>query len=306
MRYDTEALIKAYQETGSIWKAGKKLGIPGQTVHSKLVAVGYKFANSQWTDEELDELRELAGHHTIAQIASKLGRPYNGVAIKISRLGLANNYGNTGQRKPPRTTAYSKDNTKKYSQEIASMGLRLRQYALMRNLNLENLVQALQRYEPKWWQEYVETHAAKPKTNCPYCNVEFWPLSGKQVYCSRKCGNDARTDNGYFGGRRRETIGLAEKTCQLCGRQNVKGLSSHHMIGKENDPENEYLVALCPGCHQLVTILGSRAFAGTSEVWESLIQLAMIRKFGHDKNIGAVYCSVEIEILSKEEAALYE
>jgi hypothetical protein len=73
------------------------------------------------------------------------------------------------------------------------------------------------------------------------------------------------------------------------------------MIGKENDPENEYLVALCPGCHQLVTLLGGRTFAGTAEVWESLIQLAMIRKYGSDPKMSGVFCSVEIEILSKDD-----
>jgi len=56
----------------------------------------------------------------------------------------------------------------------------------------------------------------------------------------------------YFGGNRLNTIGLISKTCQLCMRKVEKGLSSHHIIGKEKDPENQYLIALCSGCHKLV------------------------------------------------------
>jgi molybdenum-dependent DNA-binding transcriptional regulator ModE len=42
MKHTVEELIEAYKETGSVWKAGKKLGIPGQSVHSRLSALGYK------------------------------------------------------------------------------------------------------------------------------------------------------------------------------------------------------------------------------------------------------------------------
>lgn len=306
MRLDRETIIKAYQDTGSVWKAGKILGIPGQTVHSKLIALGYPLANSKWTEEELAELAELAGHFTIAEIASKLGRPYNGVAIKISRLGYSDRFGNRQTRKPPRKAIWNKEHVERYCREIDELGIAVTKYASQNNLKTEILVKAIQLHAAEWWELYASKNAVKPKTKCLYCDTEFWPMSHKQMYCERKCANEARTDNGYFGGRRRETIGLAEATCQLCGRKNVKGLSSHHMIGKENDPENEYLVALCPGCHQIVTILGGRNFTGTSEIWESLIQLVMIRKFGHQKDIGGVFCSVEIEIISKEQAESYE
>jgi hypothetical protein len=306
MAFTNEDLIAAYRETGSVWKAGKLLGIPGQNVHSRLSAIGYKFANGQWTEEELEELKELAGHFTIAQIASKLGRPYNGVAIKISRLGLSNRYGNSQRRKPPKVTKWSKASVAKYVEDIDQQQIKITRYATQNNLPIELLVRAIQNHQPLWWLAYCEKNAVKPKTECPYCKTDFWPLSKKQIYCSRSCANDSRTDNGYFGGRRRETIGLAEKICQLCARKNVKGLSSHHMIGKENDPDNEYLIALCPGCHQLVTLLGGRNFAGTPEVWEALIQLAMIRKLGDNKEMAAIFCSVEIELISKDKLKSFE
>jgi len=161
-------------------------------------------------------------------------------------------------------------------------------------------------YLTQSWANYTEKNAVKEKTNCPYCASEFWPLGHKQIYCTRKCANEARVDNGYFGGKRRETIGLAERTCQLCGRKDVKGLSSHHMLGKENDPENQYLVALCPGCHHLVTLLGGRNFTATPELWEGLIQLVLIRKNGDNPAFRGIYCSVEIEPIMDHNEDDYE
>ena len=295
MRYDNEQIIEAYKQFGSVWKAGKHLGMAGQSVHERLRSIGYQIASAQWTHQELDELKTLAQEMTIGEIAHRLGRPYNGVAIKISRLGLGNRYGNKRKIKVPRTGEYTKARVKGYMDEIDSTGIKVSGIAKQNGFKVENLVKAIQKHYPEWWDAYSEANAAKPKTKCPYCETDFWPLSGRQIYCTRKCANDARVDNGYFGGRRRETIGLLEATCQLCGRQNVKGLSSHHMIGKENDPNNDYLIALCPGCHQIVTILGGRNFAGTSEVWESLIQLVLIRKHGADKDFRGIFCSVEIE-----------
>jgi hypothetical protein len=305
-RFTTEEIIKAYMECGSVWKAAKSLGLSGQTVHERLRAVGYKLANSQWTDEEVTELKELAGQVPISVIASRLGRPYAGVAKKIQTLGIGSGTGSFRQRKPKRTEKYFKHNLKTYIDEIDKSGSKVTTYAKANGLDVEKLAASFQAYYPDWWLAYSEAHAVKDKTTCPYCETEFWPLGHKQIYCTRKCGNDSRVDNGYFGGKRRETIGLAEKTCQLCGRKDVKGLSSHHMIGKENDPENEYLVALCPGCHNLVTLLGGRNFTATPEIWEGLIQLVLIRKNGANPEFKGVYCFVEIEPITDFNEEGYE
>lgn len=300
MRVTNEEIIKAYQETGSVWRAGKKLGMAGQTVHEKLKALGIKLQNSQWTEEELEELRQLANQLTIAQIANRLGRPYNGVAIKISRLGLGERFGNKGSKKIPRTGEYNKDKIKSYIAEMDSGNIKITKFAKQNSLKVESLVRAAQRYFPEWYEAYAEKNAAKPKAKCPYCELEFWPQSAKQIYCNRQCANSARTDFSYFGGNRRNTIGLAEGVCQLCGNHTTKGLSSHHMIGKENDPENKYLIALCQGCHHIVTIVSGRKFAATPEAWEVLIQLVLIRKHGHDKKMMGVNVEVDIDFITED------
>lgn len=298
-------IIDAYLATGSVWAAGKKLGLAGQTVHEKLKAMGHKLPSSEWTDAELEELKELAGQMTIAQIANRLGRPYNGVALKISRLGIGQRFGNKQSKKLPRTGEFTKAKIEFYIQEIEQDNLKVTTYARQNSIGIEPLVKALQRYAPDWYERYCETHAVKPKTKCPYCEVGFWPLNHKQIYCNRECANQARVDNSYFGGRRRETIGLLEGICQLCNQHTPKGLSSHHMLGKENDPDNEHLIALCSGCHHIVTLVAGRKFAATEEAWEVLMQLVIFRKNGHDPNFRGVFTSVSIDIITAENEHIY-
>lgn len=300
-----QEIVDAYLKTGSVWKAGKLLGLSGQTVHQRLKAIGHKIQGSEWTEEELAELTALANEMTIAQIANRLGRPYNGVAIKISRLGLGQRFGNKQKRKIPRTGEYVKTKIADYIEAIEAQNIKLTKFSKMNSLNVDSLVYAIQKFYPEWYEKYCEKNAVKPKTKCPYCESEFWPLSVKQIYCNRKCADQARTDNSYFGGKRRTTIGLLEGICQLCGAKDMPGLSSHHIKGKENDPDNDHLIALCQGCHQIVTIVAGRRFAATPEAWEVLMQLVIMRKNGHDPDFVGVYTTVEIEMITTANAHLY-
>ena len=95
-RTSSEAIVNAYRETGSVWRAGKRLGIAGQTVHDRLVALRYPLVAPQWSAEELDELRTLyADGVNLSEISSRLGRSYAGVACKANRIGL-----HADQRRP--------------------------------------------------------------------------------------------------------------------------------------------------------------------------------------------------------------
>jgi 5-methylcytosine-specific restriction endonuclease McrA len=301
-----QEIIDTYLKTGSVWKTGKLLGIAGQTVHERLKALGHKLPGSEWSDAEIEELKNLANQMTIAQIANRLGRPYNGVALKISRLGLGQRFGNKQKKKIPRTGEYTKAKIKEYIDQIEAQNIRLTKFAKTSGLNVDSIVYAAQQFYPEWYDGYCEKNAVKPQTTCPYCENLFWPLSHKQLYCQRTCADKARVDNSYFGGRRRETIGLLEGICQLCNQHTPKGLSSHHIKGKENDPENEHLIALCQGCHNIVTILSGRRFVATEEAWEVLMQLVILRKNGHNPDFLGVYTTVSIDPITTENQHLYE
>jgi len=83
---------EAYEETKSIWKAGKRLGMGGQSVHERLVKMGVKLRNPKFTDAEILLLKSSyviyrdAGK--IAELATRMGREKTTICGKARTLGL--------------------------------------------------------------------------------------------------------------------------------------------------------------------------------------------------------------------------
>jgi hypothetical protein len=301
MAITNQQIIEAYQQTGSVWKAGKLIGLSGQSVHERLTKIGYKLSDSMWTDEEYEELKSLVGHFTIAEIANKLARPYAGVALKISRLGLSNQYANKQMQKVPKNGQFTKPNVSKYIKEIDESKATLSQYAIKNNLHKQSLNTAIQKHFPEWYSSYCEKNGTGIKIKCPECQEDFWQMTKRHFFCSGTCSNRYRIDQDYFGGKRKQTIGLAEQICQICKRHVTKGLSSHHIIGKENDPDNLNLIALCQGCHKLVTQTAGRNFVGDTDCWESLIVLSLLRKHGFKDEFKNLGVTVDIQYNEDDE-----
>lgn len=304
LKASTEHIVAAYRETGSVWKAGKQLGMAGQSVHERLRAIGYPLARRSWTQEETAELKQLmANGLTISDVAHRLGRTYAGVACRASRTGLPST--RERPRRIPRGAGYDKVAVGRHLKTLESTGVKVTQYARAQGLDVDTLVMAFQRHYADRWRDYLATHSPLPEKVCEYCEDVFIPANGKQRFCTRACGTRSSTDRTYFGGRRRETVGLAEGVCQLCGRKDAKGLSSHHVLGKENDPGNTELVALCPGCHKIVSHLGGRAFVDDPRAWEALIALAWTRRHGPeihaDPTVKVLYTEVNIEVWDEDE-----
>lgn len=304
MKATREQIVDAYLRTGSVWKTARELGMCGQSVWERLRAIGHPLGARDWEGEEVAELRSLAGTMPIGEIAKHLGRPYAGVACKLSEIGVSGM--SPRQRKIPRGQGFTKAKMLKLIKAAEIDLLPITKFCRRRRINVDTFVLAAQKHFPERWSAYVAARSPIPQRACDYCGGIYVPMSGKQRACSRKCQADMRVDRSYFGGKRRSTIGLAERTCQLCGRRDVKGLSSHHMLGKENDPDNTMLIALCPGCHQVVGMLGRMKFTDTEQGWENLIVLAAIRRGGDQKrDAAAVHVSVDIEWLDEEEAEAY-
>jgi 5-methylcytosine-specific restriction endonuclease McrA len=293
-KFETEEIVSAYLRTGSVWKAGKLLGMAGQSVHERLRAIGHPLNNRSWEIDEIAELKLLSGNMAISEVASRLGRTYAGIACKMSEIGLEGVKKHIA--KPKRDANFTKPITKNHIKIIDKNNLSIREHSIQSGIGIEVFIQAVERHFPEWWHSYKEKNSQVEMRKCVYCDKDYIPMTKKTKYCSRVCGGRSRTDISYFGGKRRNTIGLKEATCQLCGKQGVKGLSSHHMIGKENDLDNNYLVALCMGCHKIVTFLASRTFVLKPEVWEALIQLCVLRSQGRDSAVAGVYCYVELEL----------
>lgn len=301
-KVSNEQVIAAYRATGSVWQAGKRLGIVGQSVWERLKALGYPMRATRWTAAEFAELRALAGHCTISEIAHRLGRPYSSVATKISQLGIGSRVGNRRRRKTPREPAFTGAEAVRHMAGLEAYDGSARAYCIANSLSLELLVKAIQRECPARWDEYARRRSSLAERACPECGRAFTPLTKKQACCSRECSKWLRVDRQYFGGRRKSAVGLREGVCQLC-LSSEKTLSAHHVAGKENDPDNLELIALCSGCHQLVGILAGGAWIRDPERWEFAINLALVRQLSGDETPPAyVHTCVEIEMEAFDQA----
>jgi hypothetical protein len=294
-RTPTEDIVAAYLRTGSVWKAGRDLGLAGQTVHERLRAIGHQMNNQAWTDEECAYLTEMISNGvTAGEAGARLGRSFAAVTCKLNEIGVSR-YGKPREVKVPRGAGYDKTSMGRHIKAITTSDALPTRYCRAHGLNINVFVTAAQKHFPDEWQA-IAARSGIPQRECPYCKAEFYPANGKQQWCSRKCGADSARDASYFGGKRNQAIGMAEGVCQLCGREGHHRLSAHHVFGKENDPDNDVMVALCGGCHQIVTLLGGRAFIDDQTSWETLISLAWLRRHGADDHDGkALYVCVEIE-----------
>jgi hypothetical protein len=181
-----------------------------------------------------------------------------------------------------------KNATRRYLKALEIYPGTLREFCDESGIPRDMLTRSIQRHFPERWNSYAALHSSHAPIECPYCHISFVPMNARQTYCTQVCARDARVDKVYFGGRRRETIGLAEGECQLCFRTNVKGLSSHHVLGKGNDPDNEQLIALCPGCHDLLGLLSRRKFLNDAG-WTRLRELVEARRDAEDKSAEIVH-----------------
>ena len=64
-KFSNEEIIRAYKETGSVWKAAKLLGACGQSVWERLKRLNYTLPGEAWAQEEIKELVALAPQCTI-------------------------------------------------------------------------------------------------------------------------------------------------------------------------------------------------------------------------------------------------
>lgn len=146
---------------------------------------------------------------------------------------------------------------------------------------------------PEQWKVIKQSGRTK---KCKYCKNDFLFSATSQLFCCNKCRYDFKTDQEYFGGKKLKTYGLSDRVCQVCGRKDSPGLTPHHILGKENDPKDKYLVSICRGCHSLITDLGRRNFLLEKEKIELLIKLAIIRKLA-DNSVKLLFnSSVRVDL----------
>ena len=283
-RVDIESIIRVYEATHSIWKTGKQLGVPGQTVHERLRKHGVPITgNTAWTEEELDEVRTMVESSvSIKEMAERLNRTYAGVACKLNEIGFTN-YRKVQRKKVRNKSGYDKASVKKHLAFLtANPTVKITQHCRSVGLNVDSLVYALQKHFPTEFDQYLLAHHGDiVRRACVGCGANFVPSNGKQQFCTRTCASAHHQDRKYFGGKRMTAVGMRERECQVCAKVNATTMHAHHVIGKVNDPDNNHMVALCAGCHRLVGFAARvRGLVDSPEAWRRLIRLAWFEAHG--------------------------
>lgn len=300
MKATNQQIIAAYKSTGNVWRAAKSLGMAGQSVWERLRALDYPMVSRAWSREEIAELRQLVPNCTLSDIAHQLGRPYAGVACMASRLKIVTRYGNRVKRKLPRGSGLNKQVIARLLSELQNWPGSIREFCRSRGLSIDVFAMAVQTHHPETWRTLAWQKGLDEQV-CPECGVAYYPMTKKQKTCSRRCTANLKRNIAYFGGRRREAIGMNEGYCQLCA-QPKKSLQAHHILGKENDPENAWLIALCFGCHQLVTIAANRKVLDSSDGWERFIELVLARRLAaQGGQFMGTHVAVDVEYLTESQ-----
>src|SRR3990172_6546034 len=143
-------------------------------------------------------------------------------------------------------------------------------------------------YGVDWWEVCSLAESSVSERQCAGCGRTFCPPTKNSAVCSAKCGSRKKRDDEYFGGKRMTAVGLREGICQICWEPK-KRLAAHHVLGKENDPENKYLMAVCNGCHSLITDLSIRKFLDNPGQVEFFLTWCLIRRGRKDAKAEVTY-----------------
>lgn len=272
-------VVAQFKLEKSIWRTALAVGCTGYEVIAGLETSGVDIRQGPLSSDEFDHIVSIyATNGDLWKTARAVGRPYHLVAYVLSRTGRVA----TGQKKKswkiPRGVGLDKPGMKRLATELVNFNGNFLKFCTSRGLDPDVVNAAFWKYEPEAWTSYRDTSGKFQSYVCTYCGAEYLRSRKNKTTCSSKCDRTAATDLEYFGGSRRKTVGLLEGVCQLCRKHKESKLASHHVLGKENDPDNDVLTALCNGCHELITELARRSFLSDPSCWEDLINLSMVRK----------------------------
>lgn len=154
-------LIEAYWATLSVWKAGKMLGIPGQSAHRRLKKLrvlmqgnGRRFTRADASQLERDYVRYRdAGN--LATLAEEMGRTKHFIARHARRLGLTDK-----NRKKPYACVWKgigKEAAREHFERFRSSPLNLNDYCLENKIDDLGFSRTMQEHFPDEYDAIIES-----------------------------------------------------------------------------------------------------------------------------------------------------
>lgn len=199
-------------------------------------------------------------------------------------------------KRVPRGKGYDKAAMKKHVKALSGSKTDLTKYCRSKKLSVQHFATVAAEHFPEWWAEFIEKDPAELRP-CDYCQDLYYPNSARQTFCTSYCSRHAKTDREYFSGNRLNGVGVKERICQLCGKSIETNLQVHHVYGKMKDTEDEWLVALHSGCHEIIEKLSIRRYADDVEIMVKLLAFVWKKRHGWDNPELDVEITLTVEVV---------
>ena len=254
-----DEVIKVYREkNNNLWETGKIFFVPGGEIRRLLISAGVEIQVSEWTQNELTFIHRAVSMEAMlaSEVAEELGRNPAVAMAKCNEMYDQPLPTISKLKKMPYGKGYTKRNAAIRIKELADVpGLCVLHYCKHNHFDARLLVQSFKAYYPERLPSIASNLENVTFSICPYCSVEYATRKHNgAIFCSDACNRKSKVDARYFGGKRRVTLGVRTKTCQNCGTKH-DALQVDHIIRKGNDEDNEHMIALCPGCHRIKSVL---------------------------------------------------
>jgi len=162
---DNDKIAASYARTKSVWKTGKELGIAGQTVHKKLVAMGIKMSLPHWKSEDYATLKEkyadFKRRGELNLLAAEMGRTKQFICRKAKDLGLTDR---GSEKRFNGVWKYMEENDAvEIWEDFKNDRRNLKSYCLYKKYDDLGFSRTMRAFFPEEWDHVIELK--RPKTS---------------------------------------------------------------------------------------------------------------------------------------------
>ena len=158
-----EELIAAYQDTGSVFKAGTRFGIHGSSVHERLHKLGVTKSPNIFTEEEKDRLRSeywiAAETGKLGELALDMGRTKPFICRQARELGLTNK-----RRQKVYLSVWKyvgEESARIFFEQFKQSSLNLTQFCAKREFDDLGFATCMKKYFIDEWEHVIESKQIK-------------------------------------------------------------------------------------------------------------------------------------------------
>lgn len=156
-------IIKAYKETGNVWRAGELLGMKGGTVHYRLKKLGIETKNKKFTPDEKEVLKRryvlYRDNGELEKLASEMGRTKQFLCRQAGLLGLTDS--NYKRLWGGKWNHMQVDEAELLFEQFKKSRLGYNQFCEKHRLGKNGFYNTMKKFFPDEWEHVIELKTPK-------------------------------------------------------------------------------------------------------------------------------------------------